>query len=203
MIEIEILSPDQNVWARSMALIEDPHVVKLVMLSSQIQNNYAMPGKNKSTPGAARKRKLANNNQHSSRWGWVRWGVSVCVREEAKYDTGRGVSSKNMWLFEQNVAQIFQRVLAVTIYRALAVTIYKQGAYQLGPLEWGKWWPVMRVFHEKRLSTHTDHLPLSLFLAERKHQTYTCFFLFMGAVWWPVGEVNRENYEGPLGEHSW
>ena len=44
MIEIEILSPDQNVWARSMALIEDPHVVKLVMLSSQIQYNcYAMP----------------------------------------------------------------------------------------------------------------------------------------------------------------
>ena len=68
MIEIEILSPDQNVWARSMALIEDPHVVKLVMLSSQIQYNYyAMPGKNKSTPGAARKRKLANHNQHSSR----------------------------------------------------------------------------------------------------------------------------------------
>ena len=37
MIEIEILSPDQNVWARSMALIEDPHVAMLVTFSSQIQ----------------------------------------------------------------------------------------------------------------------------------------------------------------------
>ena len=45
MIEIEILSPDQNVWARSMALIEDPHVASSSCYQAKIQyNHYAMPG---------------------------------------------------------------------------------------------------------------------------------------------------------------
>ena len=46
MIEIEILSPDQNVWARSMALIEDPHVASSSCYQAKIQyDHYAMPGK--------------------------------------------------------------------------------------------------------------------------------------------------------------
>ena len=45
MIEIEILSPDQNGWARSMALIEDPHVASSSCYQAKIQyNHYAMPG---------------------------------------------------------------------------------------------------------------------------------------------------------------
>ena len=37
MLEKVVLSQDQSVWTKSMALILGPHVVEQIMLSSQIQ----------------------------------------------------------------------------------------------------------------------------------------------------------------------